>query len=112
VKKEYSLKGRSNFRELFKRGKRVRGSNIRMIVLTGNGTRPEIGVVVNKKYGNAVQRNRAKRRIRAICDRFLPSIRNDCSLIISPMEGFKTMSYTDAAQDIAKCFQKAGLLKR
>ena len=98
-----------------------------MVVLTGNGTtlnnemekndrtygtKPKIGVVVYKKHGNAVQRNRAKRRIRAICDRFLPSIRNDCSLIISPMEGFKTMSYNDAVQDVAGCFQKAGILRR
>lgn len=125
MKREYSLKGRGSFRELFAKGKRINGKSVRLMVLVGNlhtelkridstigkeSINPKIGVVVYKKYGNAVQRNRAKRRIRAICNQFLPSIRNDCSIIISPKERFRTMSYNDAAQDISECFLKAGVL--
>jgi ribonuclease P protein component len=126
VKREYSLKGRENFRELFAKGRRFNGKSVRLMVLVGNlhtdvkridrkndkeSINPKIGVVVYKKYGNAVQRNRAKRRIRAICSQFLPSIRSDCNVIISPKERFRMMSYNEAVQDVTECFQKAGILR-
>lgn len=36
-----------------------------MIQASGNSTTPEVGVVAGKRVGNAVKRNRAKRRLRA-----------------------------------------------
>jgi ribonuclease P protein component len=36
-----------------------------VIQATGQGTTPEVGVVAGRRVGNAVKRNRAKRRLRA-----------------------------------------------
>jgi ribonuclease P protein component len=36
-----------------------------VIQATGQSTTPEVGVVAGKRVGNAVKRNRAKRRLRA-----------------------------------------------
>ena len=36
-----------------------------MFQAAGQGTTPEVGVVAGKRVGNAVKRNRAKRRLRA-----------------------------------------------
>jgi len=35
-----------------------------VVKAAGRGTTPEVGVVAGKRVGNAVQRNRAKRRLR------------------------------------------------
>lgn len=61
-----SLSGRSAFKKVFRTGSRRRVGAV--TVIRGASLQkglPLVGVVAGKKIGNAVRRNRAKRRIRA-----------------------------------------------
>lgn len=60
-----SLKGRSNFRHAFRAGAQHRIGAVTILQAPGDEGRPQVGIVAGKKVGNAVERNRAKRRIRA-----------------------------------------------
>ncbi len=59
------LRPGSRFPEIYRTGKRTRLRGVTVIEAQGVGDIPEIGVVASKHVGNAVLRNRAKRRLRA-----------------------------------------------
>jgi ribonuclease P protein component len=59
-----SLRGRSAFAEVYRRGTRRRIGDIVVFVAGGRPGAPEVGFVAGKNVGNAVARNRAKRRLR------------------------------------------------
>jgi len=52
------------FREIYNSGRRYEGKLFR-ILIEKSQTKAAFGIVVNKKVGNAVIRNRIKRRIRS-----------------------------------------------
>jgi ribonuclease P protein component len=63
-----SLRRREDFARVQRRGKRRAGSAF--VVVTAEGRdRSRVGVTVAKAVGNAVVRNRIRRRLKAILDR-------------------------------------------
>jgi ribonuclease P protein component len=68
VRRYRSLRRRSEFSRVQRRGKRQTGPLFVLLAIEGrNGSR--IGITVSKAVGNAVIRNRLRRRIKAILDR-------------------------------------------
>lgn len=75
-----SLRGRTAFRHVYRTGQRRRVEGITVIRATGLRGQPQVGIVAGRRTGNAVARNRAKRRIRAaLC--FVP-LRGDANYIV------------------------------
>ncbi len=75
-----SLRGRTAFRHVFRTGRRQRAEGITVIHGAGSPGRPQVGIVAGRRVGNAVARNRVKRRIRgAIAE--IP-LREDTSYIV------------------------------
>lgn len=57
---------KSQFDEVFKRGRRIAAGHL-LFFVKPNGLRvPRIGIAVGKRYGKAVERNRARRIVREI----------------------------------------------
>jgi len=60
------LKNNQDFRKLYRRGKTA-AHPVMAVYCRGNGRKENrVGVTVSKKLGNAVWRNRVKRRLRAV----------------------------------------------
>lgn len=59
-----SLRRASDFRRVLSSGRRSRRGGITVALHEGEGPGPRVGLVVGRKVGNAVLRNRAKRRLR------------------------------------------------
>lgn len=126
MNKAYSLKGREVFQEVFKRGKRFSGTGLRIIVRSrktgkesvgregggsGNSSpRINIGITINRKFGNAVTRNRSRRIIRSICGDLIREMREGYYIVIQPEPGFKQKSFIEAREEIKALFRKAGVL--
>jgi ribonuclease P protein component len=128
VKKAFILKGRNNFQGLFKKGKRFSGSAL--LIIVGNemsiskevetgrqsdecektGTR--IGISIGKKFGNAVERNKAKRVIRAFMREMIPLMSTGNYVIIRPGPDFKQYVFSEARGKITKLLRRAGLLSQ
>lgn len=59
-----SLRPASRFDEVYRDGVRSRHGSVTVFETAGRMDRPEIGFVAGRRVGNAVRRNRAKRRMR------------------------------------------------
>lgn len=62
----------------------MRSSGLTVLVLEGPSAVPRIGIVAGKKVGNAVNRNRAKRRLREAASQASLRPHTDYILIASP----------------------------
>jgi len=122
VKKEYSLKGRKLFQEVFHQGKKYRGSALRIFVLkihepdipdifTDNRHyKIKIGIGIGRRFGTAVQRNRAKRIVRSIIQESLHEMKDGYVIIIKPDERLKEMTHFGITSELRNLLKKSGVL--
>ena len=64
-----------------------------MIQASGNSTTPEVGVVAGKRVGNAVKRNRAKRRLRAAIH--AANLRRNTAYVVVASSGVLDASFVE-----------------
>ena len=63
---EDRLRRRREFDAVYSRGVRIAGRNFALFILPNNVGRSRLGMTVSRKVGNAVVRNRVRRRLRQI----------------------------------------------
>ena len=70
-----------------------------------------LGLTVSKKIGGAVQRNRAKRLIRAAYDAKRDELKTGFLIVISAREAINGAKSTDVERDLQFAFSKLEMLK-
>ena len=70
----------------------------------------KIGFTVSKKIGNAVKRNRARRRIKALFAEFANRLNNGKYVFIAKVE-INTIDYKNLKNDLKYSFKKLRVLK-
>ena len=70
-----------------------------------------VGFTVTKKIGNAVVRNRTKRRLRALFLEFMDRLENGTYIIVSKQEIVNT-NYEDLKRDLKYTFKKLNVLQK
>jgi ribonuclease P protein component len=68
---------------------------------------PRLGLAVPRKVGNAVQRNRLKRRLRAIFDELAPGLPAECDYVLSAREGLAEAAEANGARWLAESVGEA-----
>ena len=125
MKSIYSLKGRILFKEVYLKGRKTQGTGIRVYSLksknsnngkpdrgsTGlDGTRNiKIAIALTRSFGKAHIRNKAKRRIRAICTDFFDDLKDGFSIIVRIDSEFNNFGFAEQRRMIISLFAKAGL---
>ncbi len=126
MKRIYSLKGRNLIREVYQKGRKFQEVGIRIFIFkcdndrhvkpdarkhsSPGGKKIKIAVALAKSYGKAHIRNRAKRRIRAICTELFDELRDGFCIIIKIENAFKNMQFEEEKRIMRSLFGKAGLL--
>lgn len=110
VKRKYSLKKHKDFNYVYRRGKAVHCAGATLIVARGQGKQIHIGISVSKKVGNAVVRNRCKRRIREVLRTFLPQLPVCKKMIVVVRPCLAEWDHPKLCAELTRLFQKAGLL--
>jgi ribonuclease P protein component len=64
VKKLQTVRNSRQFRQVYEQGQKFHTSLFSVFILRTDGNEQRIGITVTRKVGNAVIRNRCKRRIR------------------------------------------------
>jgi ribonuclease P protein component len=70
-----------------------------------------IGITVSKKIGNAVERNRCKRIIRAAYREVFPEISGNFDFVLVARSKTKYLKSTEVATILTDLLQKAGAIK-
>jgi len=73
------IRKRKDFLSLYKKGKRYRGKYFNLIYLSNDFSFSRMAVIVSKKVGNAVKRNKIKRQMRTL-------FRRNKSLLKAPFD--------------------------
>lgn len=111
MNRTHSLKRHKEFRYTYRVGKSV-GSHLFSLVWAKNRLDAvKIGFSVSKRVGNSVQRNRAKRRLRACITPMIASIRRGTNLIFVARKDVLTVPFAQMQQQMRDVLLRAGLME-
>lgn len=88
-------------------GKSYAAPLVVLVTAPNPGAHVRIGVVAGQRVGGAVQRNRAKRQIRAVAHSLLPSITPGWDLILIARQPITQASYSEIEKTITGLVRKA-----
>lgn len=103
------LRKAKDFQKVYLSGKIVSGRFFVLRYCRSNNVNARIGFAVGKKTGNAVVRNRLKRRIREICRKYLCFFEKEYDIVINVRRQAVSASYGDLEKDFLKIIKIAGL---
>ena len=69
----------------------------------------QVGFSVSKKIGNSVQRNRAKRRLKACFSPLLPAVKSGYNLIFIARSAALTAPFLSMQKSMVAALQRAGV---
>lgn len=108
MRKPWSLTRRQQFDRVFRQGRVAHGVLTSVRALPNGQENSRLGLVVGKRVGGAVQRNRAKRLIReAINIRVLPA---GWDVVVSARPGIHSAKYTDVEREVRGLLVRTGVL--
>jgi len=94
---------------VYKRGKAAHAKSSVLFYLKGKTYK--IGFTASKKVGNAVYRNRAKRRLRAYFQEFSPQI-NSGTYVFVAKESIRDTSAENLKLDMQRALKKVGAFSK
>jgi ribonuclease P protein component len=100
------LRRRADFERIYKQGRRHFGSHITAFYLArpgGNGLR--VGFTVGRAIGNAVDRNRIKRRLREAVRLHWPPSPVCADVVIHPKKSVLKLEFTALSDEITRAFE-------
>ena len=101
-----SLRHRADFARVRRKGRRIEAAHLSILAApSGAGRRPRVAFVTAKTVGGAVERNRARRRLRAALDGLdLGPGRFD--LILTARPSARTAAFAGLREDIARALAR------
>ncbi|MGI6193724.1 MAG: ribonuclease P protein component [Christensenellales bacterium] len=107
--RSYSLKKNKEFNRVYRRGKSVGARGAALVYCTARHKSVRVGFAVGKKVGNAVVRNKVKRRFREAFARQLPYVKPGYDLIFIARSEAKDESFASLLRTVIYLLKKAGL---
>ncbi|MBN1498786.1 MAG: ribonuclease P protein component [Spirochaetes bacterium] len=123
MKKIFSLKGKNCFNEVYEKGKRHKTDSLSAVVLKkcrydagGFCSRKadgkaefKLAVITGKKFGKAYERNRARRRVRAVLNEI--TFTGNFCMSINVYNGINKINHDELKKELLKLLIKTGVLK-
>lgn len=110
--KEYRLRKNREFRFVYGRGTSCGAPILSLVrVRSGPPDQMRVGFSVSKKVGNAVTRNRVKRRMREAFRALLPETRGGHKLVFVARPAAAGADYAAIHHDMKKLLKRAKLLQ-
>mgnify|MGYP000889789135 CR=1 FL=1 len=107
--RSYSLKKNKEFNRVYRRGKSAGARGVALVYCRARHTCVRVGFAVGKKVGNAVVRNKVKRRFREAFARHLPNVKPGYDLIFIARSEARDETFASLLRTIAYLLKKAGL---
>ena len=111
MRREYSLRRNKEFRYVYRRGKSVSDKYFVLIYVKTKTPHLKVGFSVSKKVGNAVCRNKLKRRMKEAFFSMLSDVSKKSLIVFVPRNNANTLEYTQILSSMGKLLKKAGLME-
>jgi ribonuclease P protein component len=102
------LKLHSEFQRVYQRGKSAHSTSIALFYLPISGEK-RVGYTASKKVGNAVVRNRCKRRLRALFHEFSPNAQDGWYVFVAKGALFEN-PYEQVRRDCKYVLKRTGAM--
>lgn len=108
-RKNLRIRKTQQYNNIYQNGRKLTSQCLIFFVLKNNLTINRYGIVASKKVGNAVVRNKAKRRTKAIIAEIDPRLKQgyDIVLVCRPLIG--KVSYDQLKKDFSAAVRKIGI---
>ena len=103
-----SLSTSEQFTAVFRRGRAYSGGVVVVRVLPNGLDRSRLGLVVGKKVGGAVERNRVKRRIRHIVSG--RALMPGWDVVVVARSGIHSAEFRDLERELDRLLDRAGII--
>ena len=101
------LTGSAQFSLTIRKGRRAgSGTLVVHLARSDSGDRPRVGYVVSRAVGNAVTRNRVKRRLRELVREHGEVLPAGSSLVVRALPPAAEASYAELRSDLVRCLSR------
>ena len=105
MRKDRTIKKKEEFTEIIKGRKYVSEADLAFYYRPKQETVNRVGISVTTKLGNAVERNKAKRQLRAMIDG-LYTWKEDFDTVVIIRPGFKDRDFCDNKKNLESCYKR------
>ncbi len=109
LNKEHRINKKKEYNNIYKKGKKIPGKYMVVFIIKSEREYSRYGFVTSKKVGNAVKRNRAKRRLRTVIYRNMSDIKDSVDVVIVARTAINEASWDDLNSEYIRVMRKAGL---
>lgn len=111
VARRFRLRHRSDFRRVRQEGRVWQGPLLRLSALPNGLNVTRHGIVAGRRLGNAVVRNRIKRRLREAIREVVPSLRAGWDLVWLPRRNCSGVPFEELQRAVSDILRRADLLQ-
>ncbi|WP_422485780.1 ribonuclease P protein component [Gudongella sp. DL1XJH-153] len=109
--KKNRLRKNMEFRKVYKARKNFWNRNL-ILYIRKNGTEEtRIGVTITKKVGNAVVRNKLKRRIKELNSAYIANLKSGYDIVVIPKKNAVDLSFKDLNSALKHIYKLSGVWK-
>ena len=104
------IKRSSEIRTILRTGKHVNSRHFKIVYQKTRGPESRSAILIGKKYGRAVERNRMKRRLREILRGIVPRLVVNLDLLIIPRKTREEILFRLLREKVYSSLKMEGLL--
>jgi ribonuclease P protein component len=107
-----SLRNSREFRRVYEHGRRYSTTYFNAFILRTDSLKPRLGLTVTRKVGNAVVRNKCKRRLREIVSRFFKDLHSvdlpggGFDLVLNVRSSLPTAPFSEVEETFRKMMER------
>ena len=110
LSKENRLTKNKYFQYIYRKGTKVHSANITLLYASTKIKPLKVGITVSNKVGDAVTRNKVKRRIRAIIRNYLKNMSDKYNYVIVVRPSVVNLSFDELKKEVRYILKKGNLL--
>ncbi|MBU1076279.1 MAG: ribonuclease P protein component [Spirochaetes bacterium] len=111
IQKKEHIKLQNEMKAVFQKGKQYSDKYIKIFILKNNRDQLRFAVAINKKFGTAVLRNKAKRQIRDLFRCHKGKINKGYDIIFFLRNEFNSISFFEKTAHFIKLLERSGLIE-